>query len=184
MNLAARASSAARAGFVLTVAAALFACGSTSNPNAGNPCPHLIPAPGADSIVLFGPGGGHDRKDVIIGGKVYSATATCTRESVGLAVNAEIEFYAERANLLVKDTVFPYFVALIDPQEHVLVQESYQVPIEFHPGESYRRTYAEKITIHLPVQNRAAATNYAVVIGFQLTPDQLAFNRSLATRQQ
>lgn len=183
MTLAARASDAARAGFVLTVAAALFACGSTSNPNAGNACPHLIPAPGADSIVLFGPGG-HERKDVIVGGKFYSATATCTRESVGLAVNAEIEFYAERVNLFVKDTSFPYFVALIDPQEHVLAQESYQVPIEFHPGESYRRTYAEKITIHLPVRNRAAANNYAVVIGFQLTPDQLAFNRALPSRQQ
>jgi len=181
MNLAARAADALRAGFVLTGALLLFACGSTSNPNAGNPCPTLIPAPGADSIVLFGPGG-HDAKDVIIGGKFYSASATCTREPVGVAVNTEIELYAERANLLVKDTVFPFFVALIDPQEHVLVQESYQVPIEFHPGESYRRTYAEKITIHLPVRNRAAATNYAVVIGFQLTPDQIAFNRARVAR--
>jgi len=181
MNLAARASVAARAGFVLTVAALLSACGSSSNPNAGNPCPRLIPAPGADSIVMFGPGG-HDRKDVIIGGKFYSATATCTREPVGVAVNTEIELYAERANLLVKNTVFPYFIALVDPQERVLVQDSYQVPIEFNPGESYRRTYAEKITIHLPVRNRAAAANYAVIIGFQLTPDQIAFNRARVAR--
>ena len=183
MNLAARASHAARAGFVLTVVAFLVACGSSSSdPNAGNPCPRLIPAPGADKIVLFGPGG-HDRKDVIVGGKFYNATAICTREPVGVAVDTEIEFYAERANLLVKDTVFPYFIALIDPQEHVLLQESYQVPIEFLPGETVRRTYAEKRTIHLPVRNRAAAADYAVVIGFQLTPDQIAFNRALAPRQ-
>jgi hypothetical protein len=181
MNLAECAANAVRAGFVLAAAGLLFGCSVSSNPNAATPCPKLIAAPGADSIVLFGPGG-HDRRDVIIGGKFYSAAATCRREDPGFAVNTEIEFYAERVNLLVKDTTFPYFVALVDPQEHVMAQESYQVSIQFLPGESYRRTPVEKITVHLPVRNRASATSYAVIVGFQLTPDQIAFNRSLVAR--
>ena len=89
-------------------------------------------------------------------------------------------FYAERASLDIKDAAFPYFVALLDPDEHVLTEAGYQLPIQFLPGESYRRMPAEKITVHLPVTNQASGAAYTVVVGFQLTPNQIAFNRAAA----
>lgn len=182
MNASDCAAKAVGAAFALAATALLFGCsGSASNPTAGNSCPKIVAAPGADAIVLFSPGG-HERKDVMVGGKIYSAVARCTREQVGFAVSTDIEFYVERANMAIKDTTLPYFVALVDPQQRVLAEEAYQVQVPFLPGESYRRTPAEKVTIHLPVLNRAAAANYAVIVGFQLTPDQLAFNRSAHTR--
>ena len=157
------------------VAITLAGCGS--NKAADLTCPQIVPAPGADTIALFGPGG-HTAKDVVVGGKIYSVDAKCVREKVGVAVNAEIAFYAERSRMDIKDATFPYFVALIDPNEHVLTEEGYQLPFQFLPGESYRRVPAEKITVHLPVKNQASGGAYTVIVGFQLTPDQLAFNRA------
>jgi hypothetical protein len=157
---------------------ALAACSSSRNPNAGNPCPAIVAAPAADSIFLFAPGG-RERKDVIIAAKLYELRVSCTRVKTGLSVASEISFYAERVSNLVKDTTLPYFVALVDPAQHVLMERSFEVPIQFLPGEGFRRTPPEKITVDLPIRDRASATGYSVIVGFQLTPDQLAFNRSV-----
>jgi hypothetical protein len=155
---------------------ALAACGSSSTP-AQVTCPHIMPAPGADTIAFFGPGGSA-AKDVVVAGKITNVDVSCLREKVGLAVNADIEFYATRAGPNIKDATFPYFVALIDPQQKVLVEDAFKAPFPFLPGESYRFLPHEKVTVHLPVRNQGSGSAYTVVVGFQLTPDQIAFNRA------
>jgi hypothetical protein len=82
----------------------------------------------------------------------------------------------------IKDAAFPYFVALIDPDGQRLSEEGFQLPFPFLPGDSYRLLPVEKITVHLPVKNQGAGGAYTVLVGFQLTPDQIAFNRG--TRAQ
>ncbi len=58
-------------------------------------------------------------------------------------------------------------------------QEQFQEKhVEFLPGESYRRMPAEKVTVHLPLINKSDSTIYTIIVGFQLTPDQIAFNRA------
>ena len=171
----------------VTAACAAFALaismlsGCSSDKKADITCPKIIPAPGADAIALFGPGG-HAAKDVRVGGKITDLAAKCVREKVGIALHAEIAFYAERADMAIRDATFPYFVALIDPDGQVLTEEGFQLPFPFLPGESYRRLKPEKVTVHLPLKNQAAGSTYTVVVGFQLTPDQLAFNRGTRTQ--
>lgn len=165
---------AAGAAFALA-ASLLSGCGSSKQADLS--CPKIMGAPGADTIALFGPGG-HAAKDVMVGGKISDLQAKCVPEKVGVAVNAEIQFYAERASMDIKDATFPYFVALLDPQEHVVLEEAFQFPFPFLPGKSYRRLPAEKITVHVPVKKEGEGGAYTVVVGFQLTPDQLAFNRT------
>jgi hypothetical protein len=36
----------------------------------------------------------------------------------------------------------------------------------------------EKITTHLPLHSTAAGGSFTLIVGFQLTPEQLAFNRA------
>ena len=161
-------------------ALALAACSSGNTSDSHLTCPAIVPAPGADTIALFGPGG-HAAKDVVVGGKIYGLDDTCVRLKVGIEVNAEISLYAQRASMDVKDATFPYFVALVDPDQKVLTEESFQVPVQFLPAEAVRRVPAEKITIRLPLKNVATSAGYSIVVGFQLTPDQIAFNRGTRT---
>jgi hypothetical protein len=160
--------------------AALAGCssGTTTGPVA---CPRIIPAPGADTIAQFGPGG-HEQKDVLVGGRFYDLSASCTQLKVGFDINTQISFYAERANNSIPDATLPYFVALIGPEEKVLAQEQYQEKFAFIPGEPFRRTLAEKITVHVPLRNKSDSASYTVVVGFQLTPDQIAVNRASRAR--
>ena len=163
--------------------AALILSGCAPEKKAEITCPKIMAAPGADTIALFGPGG-HAAKDVVVAGKIDDLGARCRRDKVGIAVNAEIRFYAERARMDVKDATFPYFVALVDPDEHVVVEEGFTLPFPFLPGESYRRLPSEKITVHLPVKTLSQGDTYTVLVGFRLTPDQIAFNRSARPQSQ
>ncbi len=161
---------------LVVVAAALASCG-TSKDIADMTCPRVIPAPGTDRIVLFGPGG-HDTQDVVVGGRIVNADVTCQREKPGVEAMTVVHFYAERANGGIADATLPYFVALLDPQQRVLTQEGFRIDFKFFPGESYRKLPNEDITVHLPVHSTATAGAYTIVVGFQLTPEQLAFNRT------
>jgi hypothetical protein len=162
---------------VAAAAASLAGCTWFGSTREGLTCPPVIPAPNADTIAVFGPGG-HDAKDVLVGGKFYKIDSICAREKQGVVINAEITFYAQRVVIETKSVTFPYFVALVDPQQRVLSEESFQVALPFPAAEYYRESTPEKISIHLPVTDRADASAFTVVVGFQLTPDQIAFNRS------
>lgn len=143
----------------------------------GPACPRLVAAPATATIAYLRPGG-HSAGDLVVGGKIVRARAHCAPEQGGVAVNTEITFYAQRANVAVTDATFPFFVALVDRQLHVLGEQGFKVHVDFIPGESYREIPPQKITVHLPLKDRAAAGNYAVMVGFQLTPEQIAFNRA------
>ena len=67
----------------------------------------------------------------------------------------------------------------VSSDEKVLAQEQFTEKIDFIPAESYRRMPAAKITIHMPLLRKAEADSYTIIVGFQLTSDQIAFNRSL-----
>ena len=155
----------------------LAGCGGTSPEIAKMTCPEVVPAPGTETIVLFRPGG-HSAQDVMVTGKVYSANIRCQHEKAGVAALTELTFYAERSGPRILNANLPYFVAVVGPSQKVLAQEAFDAHVAFLPGEPYRRLPAEKITVHLPVRNTASASDYSIVVGFQLTPEQLAYNRS------
>ncbi len=162
------------------LAALASGCGlgsTSSSARAALTCPRLVRAAQTDTIALFG-SGGHQAKDVVVDARIRNGEVTCKKEEGGIAVNLELNFEGERANPATADAALPYFVALIDPQEKVLAQNAFDITIQFVPGERVRRMPAEKITVHLPTHTPAAAGQYTVIVGFQLTPDQLAFNRA------
>ena len=101
--------------------AALVASCSPSKDAAEMNCPTMLPAPGADTIAVFHPGG-QAPKDLLFAAQITSLNAECSRETPGVAIHAEIKFYAERANLLIPDGTLPYFVAVLDADQHVLAE--------------------------------------------------------------
>jgi hypothetical protein len=166
----------------LAAAAVLALAGcSEKSTRAGLTCPPVQTVPSADTIAFFGPGG-HEAKDVTAGARFFKIQTTCARETVGVAVNATIVFYVQRETAATKGATLPYFVALVDPGQHLLTEEAFQSKATFVGADVYTETKPEEITVHIPVKNDTEASAFTVVVGFQLTPDQLAFNR--ATRPQ
>jgi len=167
--------------FAAAAAIGLAALGSGCSPGPGSAsdqtCPQLVRATDADTIALFGPSG-HALKDVVVAGKIRSGETKCDRETGGVAVKAGISIEAQRSVPAIANAVLPYFVALIDPQQNVLAQNAFELHVQFLAGEQNRRMPEESITVHLPTHSPDTVGQYTIIVGFQLTPEQLAFNRA------
>jgi hypothetical protein len=71
---------------------------------------------------------------------------------------------------------YPFFVAIAGPNGKVLSKEIFAASITYPPGAN-RQNYSENMRFILPVENRDQGARQKILVGFQLSPDQLAYNR-------
>lgn len=72
---------------------------------------------------------------------------------------------------------FPYFVAATSGDGSVLAKEVFAVSTTFKPGQNTAQQY-ETVTQKIPVSVNPAEAAQKILIGFQLTEEQLAYNRA------
>ena len=73
---------------------------------------------------------------------------------------------------------YPYFVAVTDQQGNVLSKEMFAASVAYGTNQT-EVNQSESIFQNMPFPDTAAGQSYNVVIGFQLTQDQLANNQKL-----
>jgi hypothetical protein len=91
--------------------------------------------------------------------------------------NVSMDFRATRANAGVAATyTVPYFVA-ITTEGKVLAKQQFQVAFAFQPGEA-TTTFSDSVnSLSLSIGRDKKATDYGILVGFQLTKAQLDYNR-------
>ncbi len=73
---------------------------------------------------------------------------------------------------------YPFFVAVTTNSGQILAKEIFAAGISFDAGAS-EKLYIETLRQIIPADNRLHASRMKVMIGFQLTQQQLAYNREL-----
>jgi hypothetical protein len=76
---------------------------------------------------------------------------------------------------------FDYFVAIADAQRTILAKEVFRVRFQF-PQTQARVGLIEEIAPRIPLKDRAEGVSYQIVVGFQLTPEELEWNRTRRPR--
>ncbi len=71
---------------------------------------------------------------------------------------------------------FPYFVSVFTPQGLPVNKDILATAMRFRPSVDFT-DHAEKITQFIPIDNVTQASNYKIVVGYQLTRQQLEYNR-------
>ena len=71
---------------------------------------------------------------------------------------------------------YPFFVAVTSPGGEILAKEVFAASMTYEAG-SNRQTYHESMRQIIPVESQDRGARYKILVGFQLNPDQLAFNR-------
>lgn len=71
---------------------------------------------------------------------------------------------------------YPFFVAVTSAGGDILAKEIFAASLTYDSGQD-RQTYYEKMRQIIPIENRDRGSRYKILVGFQLTPDQLAYNR-------
>jgi hypothetical protein len=105
-------------------------------------------------------------------------TSHCTFQDSGIAIDATFKLMAQQGPKGQGGTVdFPYFVAVLDPAGTVLQKSLFPAPLTL-TAQQARIGSKESFHDFIPLADQSAAGAYAVVIGFQLDPRQVQFNRS------
>ncbi|MGB4056779.1 MAG: hypothetical protein WBK77_01705 [Alphaproteobacteria bacterium] len=78
---------------------------------------------------------------------------------------------------------YPYFVAVTSPIGTILAKEVFTASLAYDAGMD-NQTYTETMRQIIPIPNKDAAAKYKVLIGFQLTPEQLAYNRAVEAAEK
>ena len=138
-------------------------------------CPQATTVPDLQTIARLAPSG--NDQDVQTAGRIASVSSSCTDEDGGVVASLAIEFTALRTGPAIRHIDLPYFVAIADASGNILGKKVFAIGLDF-PGESATLKTTEKVTTHLPLKNPQLGDIYTIIVGFQLTRNEVDFNRA------
>jgi hypothetical protein len=141
-------------------------------------CPRVAVLRDAAEITEFRQGGGRDLTDVVSRAAVLDFTGNCRPEEGRVTVDFRLVLGAERGPAWQGQQPNPqYFIAVADPDGQVLSKQVFDAPMRFPEGQG-RTGSIEELSQTIPIAGSRRPQDYQVFVGFQLTPDQVQFNRS------
>jgi hypothetical protein len=126
---------------------------------------------------------GQDLTDLVVDGRITGLTGSCTRDSnrnVVTTVNVGMEL--SRGPAASGRTVeLAYFVAVLEG-DRILDKRVFPLRAEFPANADRVRLSGDAIEFPVPTSDKLSGANYRVLVGFQLSPDELALNRRRGAR--
>lgn len=120
--------------------------------------------------------------------EIVEAKGICRVEDNAIALQIDLTLVGKtgpKARVRPSDKpsfAYPYFVAVTDAQGNILSKDIFAAPIAYGSNENEMRI-VETVFQTMPFPDSAAGETYNVVVGFQLTPEQLAYNNRIAATQ-
>ena len=145
------------------------------------PCPRVSVLGEASTMTNFRAGPGRDITDVTMNASIDSFKGTCHYDfdkklmtmqiGVGMTISRGP---AARG----RSDHFSYFVAIPAFFPKPQAKSVFDVAVKFPEGVNTLRYRDDGVEITIPIPNLDYLERYEVYLGFQLNPDQLAYNRS------
>ena len=171
----------ARLALAVGIAVGAAGCGGDEKAIAP-PCPNFLLLGNAGNITKFRPGPGRDITDVEFRATIQNFRGSCAHTKTGVEAEFFIDMSIERgpANTA-RAASLEYFVAI--PKFHPKPAGKQTFPVRVTFGENQNQLiYRDEISIEIPLAKNEAAGDYDVYLGFQLSPEQLEFNRRRQAR--
>lgn len=167
-------------------AVALAGCGSFSSSEKTKPrvrCSNVLLERSTADLVAFRPGPGRDLTDVMYEAQFTGYTGDCSvaRDGSSITLTVQPTFAVTRGPAWPGGTQqISYFVAIPAFYPAPEAKKIYSVPFSFPEGTATSVVLRdEKVTLQVPVPEGGTQAP-PVYLGFQLTPDQLEYNREVA----
>jgi hypothetical protein len=173
-----------RAGFRAAVALAAVAfllagCGLFGKSEKKPPCPRVSILADTAQLAKFRPGEGRDLTDVEYEAEIVGFGGNCEFTDRGSTVETvlTVRIVAARGPALAGPSVtVPFFVAIADRNQRIIAKEVFDSPIAFAPGQR-RVGVAEEVVQRIPIAAGWRSTDYEILLGLQLSAEQLDYNR-------
>lgn len=163
--------------------AALSACGSSSSqPQFPPVCPQTGILRDAADITRFR-AAGTDLTDMVVDGRITGLSGSCALDDpthLRTKLNVALDLSRGPANSGNTATI-GYFVS-VSKGKTILAKQEYRLAAKFTDNADQLKLLGEEVDLVLPVNDTTSGAAYNILVGFQLTPGELAFNRRRGPR--
>ncbi|CAK0774517.1 Lipoprotein [Azospirillaceae bacterium] len=174
---------------IVAIAAALTVSGcsmlsssSTKERTGDLGCPQVGIIRDLSQITNFRPGK-RDLADVISHAEIADFKGDCTYDGKGVSISVAVALVAERGPAFTGSQAdYTYFVAIANPENRILAKQEFSTAVEFKNG-APRAGTREELTQAIPLAVDEDGRGYRVMLGFQLTPEQIEFNRRATAKK-
>jgi len=161
---------------ILAVGGALSGCSWFHGDYDDDKCP-VVSIPDDLSHVSHFAGAGTDFANVTVTALLTDAKGQCTFDKQGVTVDMNVSLIARLGPAAVDRTGdFAYFVAILNQDDTIVAKQVFPAPIAFADNQT-RRGSIETITQRIPLKDLKQAGKYRIEVGFQLTQEELSYNR-------
>ena len=145
-------------------------------------CPAVFILQDAKDLTRFKPGPGRDITDILFEAEIVNFQGNCDYDDGQVEIELLVQIRVERgpANKS-REISFDYFVALPEFQSQPEGKRILPVTGGFEDNRT-RLVYQDELTMNIPVKTPSDGAALEIVLGFQLTPEELKFNRSRIQR--
>ncbi len=156
----------------------MAACGG-SEPTAP-PCPQVAFLADASEITKFRNDVRPDENDVVYRAAMANLSGGCIYLDDAVEVDVDIEIVAQRGPALAGETIeIAYFVAVTDPADRILGRQEFRVSLDLDEDDgSGGVSEALRQLVPLP-RGIGTGPEHQILMGFELTPSELRFNRTV-----
>lgn len=148
-----------------------------------SPCPQVELVDDLSSISDFADPDRMSRGNLISRVDLSSAESTCKLSATSAIVDLKLIFnglLGAKGKQKSTDKPFftyPYFVAVTAPNGKIMAKEIFAASLSYAPNEN-NHSYFENLRQIIPIKSKNMANRYKILIGFQVSPEQLAYNRA------
>ncbi|SDE05144.1 hypothetical protein SAMN05421720_1035 [Rhodospira trueperi] len=148
------------------------------------PCPPVRMEATTVDLTRFRPGPGRDLTDVVLEAELTGYQGECQYDDDEQSVRVDLVL-AFSASLgpaaTERQQAFEYYVAIPRFYPDPRGKQVFESTIVFPENTNRVRYVGEELSIEVPLGADGAAAEVPVYIGFQLTPEQIEYNRAHAT---
>ena len=171
-------------GLLLAVSTVILAACSAPDNLPPPSCPKATILEETSTLTRFREGPGRDPIDVNFTGTVTHLNGSCiydVDEDTGagiLNMDVQVEVRVDRGPANRDRKVqFQYFVSILDINGKVIAKEIFPLAIEFHGTKMTSRETDDPVIMAIPVTGSQDSRDFSIFVGFQLSADEIRYNR-------
>lgn len=139
-------------------------------------CPRVEIVSDLSRLVKFREGPGRDLNDVLYNARFDDVKTGCSYDKTGVTVEMTVSLIGQRgrAGLTLPAGDVTYFVAITDRNQNIVAKRTFTSRFDF----SGKPTAAidDELVQRIPLAPTTPATDHNLILGFQLTPEEIDFN--------
>lgn len=151
--------------------------------SAGADCPQVKALKDLSSISQFSTPQAPSADKLIASSKLENITAACQISGNAVTVELSLDFAGTLGPVGVKDLngqanyTYPYFLTVITPNGDIMSKDVFALSM-IYANEQLSVRKQDKLRQIIPLLDGKKANEIQIIIGFQLTADELSYNRS------